>query len=385
MERFRKHSIVGVARRRAVPRRCSRGVSVRRARPGQHRQPQRHADATPPGACSRASTVICKNLRTGLTQETVTNEVGIFRFADLPIGQYEVTATLQGFQKLVAGGINLITGQSADLKLAMQPGGLETTVEVSGATPVVQTSSSTVQTSMTVRQVQELPLNGRNPLQLVALTAGASITAPGASVAGQQDGREPRTRARHQFPRRGEERDAPERRHRGRRAGLQPRASGDGSLLAPEAHAVRRDGQFDRRRHLAGQLVAPEVWQGGSSRMAGLAVPGRGGFSMLLLRKHSISAWSLVAAMPDRARMHDAVRGLRPGQQRQPERYADRLHRGRAPRRGGHLQEPPHGSDAGNGHERGRHLPLRGPADRPVRSDGHPPGVPDAGGRRTST
>ena len=69
----------------------------------------------------------------------------------------------------------------------MQPGGLETTVEVSGATPVIQTSSSTVQTSMTVRQVQELPLNGRNPLQLVALTAGASITAPGASVAGQQD------------------------------------------------------------------------------------------------------------------------------------------------------------------------------------------------------
>ena len=131
--------------------------------------------------------VICKNLRTGLTQETVTNEVGIFRFADLPIGQYEVTATLQGFQTLVAGNINLITGQAADLKLAMQPGGLETTVEVSGATPVIQTSSATVQTSMTVRQVQELPLNGRNPLQLVALTAGASITAPGAAVAGQQD------------------------------------------------------------------------------------------------------------------------------------------------------------------------------------------------------
>ena len=109
-------------------------------------------------------TVVCKNVRTGLTQEAITNEVGIFRFADLPIGQYELRATLQGFQTLVAGNINLITGQSADLKLAMEPGGLETTVEVSGATPVIQTSSSTVQTSMTVRQVQELPLNGRNPL-----------------------------------------------------------------------------------------------------------------------------------------------------------------------------------------------------------------------------
>lgn len=132
-------------------------------------------------------TVVCKNVRTGRTQETVTNEVGIFRFADLPIGQYAVTATLEGFQTLVASGITLITGQSPDLKLVMQPGGLETTVEVSGAAPVVQTNSSTVQTSMTVRQVQELPLNGRNPVQLVALTAGAGITDPGASVRGQQD------------------------------------------------------------------------------------------------------------------------------------------------------------------------------------------------------
>lgn len=132
-------------------------------------------------------TVICKNVRTGQSQEAVTNEVGIFRFADLPIGQYEITATLQGFQKLVASGINLITGQSADLKLTMQPGGLETTVEVSGATPVIQTSSSTVQTSMTVRQVQELPLNGRNPMQLVVLTAGAGTADPGAGVRGQQD------------------------------------------------------------------------------------------------------------------------------------------------------------------------------------------------------
>jgi hypothetical protein len=133
-------------------------------------------------------TVICKNVRTGRTLEATTNEVGIFRFADLPIGQYEVTATLQGFRTLVAGGINLITGQSPDLKLVMQPGGLETTVEVSGATPVTQTASSTVQTSMTVRQVQELPLNGRNPMQLVVLTAGASITDAG-TVTGQQDNR----------------------------------------------------------------------------------------------------------------------------------------------------------------------------------------------------
>ncbi|MFO7692579.1 MAG: TonB-dependent receptor [Vicinamibacterales bacterium] len=186
MERFRKHSIS--AWLLVVP--CL--VLLAGAFPSAARAQANFASLS--GTLSDSSggvlpgvAVICKNVRTGQTRESVTNEIGIFRFADLPIGQYEITATLQGFQTLVAGGINLITGQTADLKLVMEPGGLETTVEVSGATPVVQTSSSTVQTSMTVRQVQELPLNGRNPLQLVALTAGASITAPGSSVAGQQD------------------------------------------------------------------------------------------------------------------------------------------------------------------------------------------------------
>jgi len=131
--------------------------------------------------------VICKSSRTGISQETVTNDVGIFRFPDLPIGQYSVTAALAGFQTMLRGDISLITGQSLDLKITMQPGGLETTITVTDALPVTQTTSSTVQTSMTVRQVQDLPLNGRNPLQLVALTAGASITAPGPAVSGQQD------------------------------------------------------------------------------------------------------------------------------------------------------------------------------------------------------
>jgi hypothetical protein len=139
------------------------------------------------GAVLPGVTVTCRNVRTGLTVETTTNEIGIFRCPELPIGQYEVTGVLDGFQTIVRSDITLVTGQTLDLKLTMPPGGLETIVQVTGATPLVQTASSTVQTSMTVRQVEELPLNGRNPLQLVALTAGASLVDPGGSVRGQQD------------------------------------------------------------------------------------------------------------------------------------------------------------------------------------------------------
>ena len=132
--------------------------------------------------------VSCLNVRTGVVREATTNEVGIFRFAELPIGAYELTSTLSGFQTYKQTGITLLTGQVLDLKVTMQAGGLETTVTVTGAATVTQTTTSTVQTSMTVRQVQELPLNGRNPMQLVVLTAGAQATDAG-TVTGQQDNR----------------------------------------------------------------------------------------------------------------------------------------------------------------------------------------------------
>lgn len=142
----------------------------------------------PSGAALPGASVTIRSLRTGLTNEAVTNSEGRFSFPELPIGEYELSVTLQGFQKLVRGDVSLITGQILDLNLPLQVGSVESTVVVTAEVPLVQTANSTVQTSMTERQVQELPLNGRNPLQLVALTAGATLTDAG-TVAGQQDNR----------------------------------------------------------------------------------------------------------------------------------------------------------------------------------------------------
>ena len=142
------------------------------------------------GAALAGARVICRNVQTGLTIEATTNSEGIYQFTELPVGQYELSATQTGFQKLVRAGITLITGQVVELNLQMQVGAVESTIEVTGEIPVVQTTSATVQTSMTVRQVQELPLNGRNPLQLVALTAGATVSDAGTiGSQGQQDNR----------------------------------------------------------------------------------------------------------------------------------------------------------------------------------------------------
>ncbi|MCI0718765.1 MAG: TIM barrel protein [Acidobacteria bacterium] len=130
--------------------------------------------------------VVCRSERTGLTRTTKTNQAGIFRFAEIPIGVYELVLTHQGFQTVRQGEIQLVTAQIVDLNITMQVGQVTESVGVTAEVPLVQTASASLQASITQRQMQDLPLNGRNPLQLVALTAGAVITRTG-TVGGQQD------------------------------------------------------------------------------------------------------------------------------------------------------------------------------------------------------
>ncbi|HEV2232764.1 MAG TPA: TonB-dependent receptor [Terriglobia bacterium] len=134
-------------------------------------------DAT--GAVVPQASVACRNTQTALTYNAVTNAEGLFRFPSLPIGGYELVVTHAGFQKLTRSGLQLLTGQSVDLHLQLTVGGTVQSVEVTASAPVVQSTSSEVQTTITSRAMRELPLNGRNALQLVTLTAGTQTTGTG--------------------------------------------------------------------------------------------------------------------------------------------------------------------------------------------------------------
>ena len=142
----------------------------------------------PSGAVLPGALVTLRNLGTNASTEITTDAEGRFAFPEQPIGRYQLTVALEGFQTAVLSDVTLLTGQLLDLKVPLQVGDISSSVDVTGGVPLVQSGTSSVQTSMTERQVQELPLNGRNPLQLVALTAGATITDAG-TVAGQQDNR----------------------------------------------------------------------------------------------------------------------------------------------------------------------------------------------------
>src|SRR5579883_2960212 len=131
--------------------------------------------------------VVCTNQSTGLARTATSNQVGVFEFPDLPIGRYQVDITMQGFQP-ARTEVVLLTGQVVELSLALKVGDMTQAVSVVAEAPLVQSEASSVQTSVTETQMKDLPLNGRNPLQLTTLTPGTAITDVG-TESGQQDNR----------------------------------------------------------------------------------------------------------------------------------------------------------------------------------------------------
>jgi len=139
-------------------------------------------DAT--GGVVPGADVTGRNLQTGARAETRTNAEGIFRLPNLPIGWYEVSVSKPGFDRTVRSGLQVLTGQAMDLTLHLQVGQSNQSVEVSEPAPMVQVVDSEIQTTFDIRSTRDLPLNGRNPLQLVVLTPGAQLSTVG--TAGNQ-------------------------------------------------------------------------------------------------------------------------------------------------------------------------------------------------------
>jgi hypothetical protein len=127
----------------------------------------------PSGAMLPGVTVVVKHGQTGRTHEAITNESGRYAVPSLQPGSYEVTFTLAGFQPTTIKGIELHVNDRLDINGKLGVGGVTETVEVSAASQFVQPSPA-VQTLMGPTQVQELPLNNRNFVQLATLVPGVS-------------------------------------------------------------------------------------------------------------------------------------------------------------------------------------------------------------------
>jgi hypothetical protein len=125
------------------------------------------------GAALPGVTVTLKNERTGAARAVVTNASGLYTATLLPIGEYVVTFELLGFQTVVVRNIELHVNDRLQIDGKMGVGGVAESVLVTGTSPLVQPVAA-LQTTMTSRQVQELPLNNRNFVQLATLAPGVS-------------------------------------------------------------------------------------------------------------------------------------------------------------------------------------------------------------------
>ncbi len=126
------------------------------------------------GAVVPNATVTLTNLGTNQTRVAQTSASGDYTFTLLPVGHYSVTVKATGFQAAITNDLSVEAGDRARNDVHLQAGATSTTVEVQATTPLLQADSSTVSSTVTAKAVQDLPLNGRNFVQLVALVPGAN-------------------------------------------------------------------------------------------------------------------------------------------------------------------------------------------------------------------
>jgi Carboxypeptidase regulatory-like domain len=113
---------------------------------------------------------------TGETRTAVSSSQGYFTFPDLSPGRYTLKVSLKGFQTWTQQNIVLAVDQHATLRPVLAVGAITQTVRVTAGAPLVTTSTSTLSTLVGTRQITELPLNGRDALQLVTLSPGVVST-----------------------------------------------------------------------------------------------------------------------------------------------------------------------------------------------------------------
>jgi outer membrane receptor protein involved in Fe transport len=142
----------------------------------------------PSGAILPGVTVTVTHQATGVSRETFTDTQGLFRAPLLQVGAYEVRAELAGFTAFRQTDVVLTVGQTLSLRIEMRVAALAETINVSGATPVIETSRSQVSSTVNEVAVANLPVNGRNFIDFALLTPGVTrdVRTGDISFAGQR-------------------------------------------------------------------------------------------------------------------------------------------------------------------------------------------------------
>ena len=130
------------------------------------------------GAAVPGAAITIVNVDTGVARETTTSPQGRYEAPNLSVGNYEVRATVTGFQTSIHAGIELTVGRTAVVNHVLQVGEVAQAVTVTGEVAFVETTTATVSNLVTEQKVQDLPLNNRDLTQLTYLQPGV-LQVPG--------------------------------------------------------------------------------------------------------------------------------------------------------------------------------------------------------------
>jgi hypothetical protein len=132
------------------------------------------------GAIVANAKVTVSDVERGIRLETTTNESGEYVAGPLRVGRYTVTVEHPGFKRSVTPPVDLDVQQRIALNIALQVGQISESIEVTAATPLLETETSELGQVVDNKRMANLPLNGRNFAQLALLTAGTAPSEPGA-------------------------------------------------------------------------------------------------------------------------------------------------------------------------------------------------------------
>ena len=133
----------------------------------------------PSGSAVPKASVTVRNMATGEERSFTTDDSGLYVVPSLPVGHYSVTAKASGLQSATVNDLVLEVSRTLQQDFRLPVAATTSSVEIVASTPVLNTATTSVGTTVDQRIVQEIPLNGRHFLDLSMLTAGT--VAPPAS------------------------------------------------------------------------------------------------------------------------------------------------------------------------------------------------------------
>jgi hypothetical protein len=136
------------------------------------------------GAVIQLAQVTAHDTNTGATRSTATNSQGFYEFLAVKPSTYEIAVEAKGFVRAVKHDISVVVGLESHFDVKLTPGSVSETVEVKAEVPLLEPEKTNVSYSIEQAQIQNLPLQGRQFLDLALLTPGVTAQAPGTQAGG---------------------------------------------------------------------------------------------------------------------------------------------------------------------------------------------------------